>query len=144
MRRLACALLLLMASGLLPAPLPAGATAQAEGRAQTESEAQTESGARAQSGAQSGSAARPGSGGFRHREKSPDAPPLPKIEFYCTDSKGARRELGALLCIRTGCREVLARCEMALNNPIWRELQEGCPAAALSPIPQPPPTRHAP
>ncbi len=73
---------------------------------------------------------------FRHREKSPDAPPLPKIEFYCTDSQGARRELGELLCIRTGCRSILARCEMSLNNPIWRELQEGCPAAALiSPAP---------
>jgi hypothetical protein len=69
--------------------------------------------------------------GFKHREKSPDAPPLPVIEYYCTDATGARRELGEVICITASCQTILARCEMSLNNPMWREIQKGCPAASL-------------
>ncbi len=70
-------------------------------------------------------------GNFRHRERAPDAPPLPKIEYYCTDAEGARRELGEVICIRAGCRSWLARCEMSLNSPMWREIRDGCPGVSL-------------
>ena len=69
--------------------------------------------------------------GFKHRIKSPDAPPLPVIEFYCTDSVGARREMGEFLCITASCQTWMARCEMALNNPVWRKVQDGCPGVGI-------------
>ena len=69
--------------------------------------------------------------GFKHREKSPNAPPLPKIEFFCTDASGGRREIGEVMCIATGCQTYLAKCGMSLNNPAWRKIQDGCPGASL-------------
>jgi len=68
--------------------------------------------------------------GFKHREKLANAPPLPKIEFYCTDSKGDRRELGEVICITASCKTWLAKCDMSLNNVMWREIQQGCPTAS--------------
>ena len=72
-----------------------------------------------------------GAESFKHREKSPDAPPLPKIEYYCTDSTGARREMGEIICITASCQTWMARCDMSLNNPAWRKVQDGCPGASL-------------
>ena len=74
-----------------------------------------------------------GDGRFRHREKSPDAPPLPKIEYYCTDAEGKRRELGEIICITASCQSWLAQCGMSANNPAWRKLQDGCPGVSLRP-----------
>lgn len=68
---------------------------------------------------------------FEHRKKSPDAPPLRPIEYYCTDAEGKRHELGDVICITTSCYSQLARCGMSLNNPAWRKLQDGCPGASL-------------
>lgn len=72
--------------------------------------------------------------GFKHRVKSENAPPLPVIELYCTDTQGKRRELGEVVCIRaSSCQEMLAKCDMSLNNVMWRQIQEGCPTAATHP-----------
>lgn len=60
-----------------------------------------------------------------------DAPPLRKIECYCTDKTGGRVELGDLVCLNVGGRIFLARCEMSLNNPMWREVTDGCVSASL-------------
>ena len=48
------------------------------------------------------------------------------IECYCTDKTGARVELGQVICLQVDGRMFMARCEMSLNNPMWREVQEGC------------------
>ncbi len=69
--------------------------------------------------------------GFKHREKSPDAPPLPKIEYFCTDADGERREIGEVICITASCLTWLARCDMSLNNPMWRKIQDGCPGVSF-------------
>ncbi len=75
--------------------------------------------------------------GFKHREKAENAPPLPKIELYCTDSRGERRELGEVICITASCQTWTAKCDMSLNNVMWRKLQDGCPAVSLTPAPSP-------
>ena len=48
-------------------------------------------------------------------------------DCYCTDSKGQRVDMGRTACLIIGSRRVLARCDMSVNNPIWREESEGCP-----------------
>lgn len=48
------------------------------------------------------------------------------IDCYCTDSTGGRVELGETICLVVGGRAFLARCEMSLNVPMWRETGEGC------------------
>ncbi len=60
-------------------------------------------------------------------------PGLPGVEYFCTDSRGGRMELGETLCITAGCNTWMARCEMAVNNNLamWRKLQDGCPGASL-------------
>jgi hypothetical protein len=50
-------------------------------------------------------------------------------DCYCTDSQGSRVEIGRTACLRIGSQEVLAQCDMSLNNPIWRRVQEGCPTS---------------
>ena len=70
-------------------------------------------------------------GGFKHVDKSANAPPLPKIELYCTDAQGERRELGEVICITASCQTWMAKCDMSLNNVMWRKLQDGCPTADL-------------
>lgn len=63
----------------------------------------------------------------------------PRPEDYCTDRNGDRVDLGGLTCIAAGCvPPYLARCEMSLNNPIWRKVQEGCPAVSSEPVPATP------
>ncbi|MEM9523336.1 MAG: hypothetical protein AAF982_04985 [Pseudomonadota bacterium] len=47
-------------------------------------------------------------------------------ECYCTDGQGARVELGQTICLHVDGRAFSARCEMALNNPFWRETGESC------------------
>lgn len=47
-------------------------------------------------------------------------------DCYCTDSSGGRVELGQTVCMYVDGRNFTARCEMSLNNPMWREVEEGC------------------
>ncbi|HUF86984.1 MAG TPA: hypothetical protein VMM59_06350 [Thermohalobaculum sp.] len=61
-------------------------------------------------------------------------PPRPKQGYsypdcYCTDSTGGRVEMGQTACLTIGQRQVLARCDMSVNNPTWRyeSVEEGCP-----------------
>ena len=66
------------------------------------------------------------------RDRPDTLPPLKPIELYCTDRDGARIELGEVVCIRAGCDPpYLARCDMSLNNVMWRKVQDGCPAVSL-------------
>ncbi len=53
------------------------------------------------------------------------------IDCYCTDSKGGRVELGESICLYVDGRAFMAHCEMALNNPIWRDTGEGCASSSL-------------
>lgn len=53
------------------------------------------------------------------------------IDCYCTDRSGARVELGEVICLEVDGRAFLARCEMSLNNPMWRDLREGCVTSRL-------------
>lgn len=53
------------------------------------------------------------------------------IDCYCTDSKGARVDLGETICMRISGREFLAQCQMSLNVPMWREVQQGCNLSSL-------------
>ncbi len=60
------------------------------------------------------------------------SPPAAKEGFsypdcYCTDSKGQRVDMGKTACLIIGTRRILARCDMSVNNPIWRQESEGCP-----------------
>ena len=47
-------------------------------------------------------------------------------ECYCTDTSGARVELGETICLTVDGRTYQARCEMMLNNPMWREIGSSC------------------
>jgi len=55
-----------------------------------------------------------------------------KVDCYCTDSTGGRVELGEMICLNVDGRSFIARCEMSLNNPIWREVSTGCLSSSLS------------
>jgi hypothetical protein len=48
------------------------------------------------------------------------------IDCYCTDTGGARIELGETICLQVDGRMFMAQCQMSLNVPMWRETQEGC------------------
>ncbi len=58
----------------------------------------------------------------RHLFKQPDC--------YCTN-RGIRIELGDFSCLYVDGTAYLAQCQMALNNPIWRKIQDGCPTTRL-------------
>lgn len=53
------------------------------------------------------------------------------IECYCTDRQGDRVELGQMICLQVDGRMFTARCEMSLNNPMWREVTDGCLSSQL-------------
>jgi hypothetical protein len=59
-------------------------------------------------------------------EKLASKPKVKKPDCYCTDKVGARVELGTMVCMKVGGRDFIARCEMSLNNPMWREISQGC------------------
>jgi len=48
-------------------------------------------------------------------------------ETYCSN-RGHRVEMGGLSCLRVDGRVFLARCDMSLNSPVWRTVQDSCPA----------------
>ena len=52
-------------------------------------------------------------------------------ECFCTDRNGTRHELGANICMIVDGRMFTARCEMAQNNPFWREQMDGCLSSDL-------------
>ncbi|MEO0939777.1 MAG: hypothetical protein AAFY38_16610 [Pseudomonadota bacterium] len=53
------------------------------------------------------------------------------VDCYCTDRSGARVELGETICLQVDGRMFMAQCQMSLNNPMWREVQEGCLSSSL-------------
>lgn len=53
------------------------------------------------------------------------------IECYCTDKTGGRVELGETICLQVDGRMFMAQCQMSLNVPMWREVQEGCLSSQL-------------
>jgi hypothetical protein len=55
------------------------------------------------------------------------------IDCYCTDTSGARIELGQTICLQVDGRMFMAQCQMSLNVPMWREVSDGC---AISTGPQ--------
>ena len=48
------------------------------------------------------------------------------IDCYCTDTQGARVELGQTICLFVDGKAFMATCDMSLNVPIWRRTSEGC------------------
>jgi hypothetical protein len=56
------------------------------------------------------------------------------IDCYCTDTSGGRVELGETICMFVDGRAFMAQCQMSLNVPMWREVQDGCLSSRLSPL----------
>ncbi|MCG7518051.1 hypothetical protein [Ruegeria sp. Ofav3-42] len=52
-------------------------------------------------------------------------------DCYCTDKSGTRVELGEMICLQVDGRMFMAQCQMSLNVPMWREVQEGCLSSGL-------------
>ena len=59
------------------------------------------------------------------------APSGKTIDCYCTDSTRNRIELGETICLQVDGRMFMAQCQMSLNVPMWREVQEGCLSSRL-------------
>ena len=53
------------------------------------------------------------------------------VDCYCTDSSGSRVELGEMICLHVDGRSFMAQCQMSLNNPMWREVGQGCLSSSL-------------
>ncbi|MEL6585733.1 MAG: hypothetical protein AAFY65_08270 [Pseudomonadota bacterium] len=48
------------------------------------------------------------------------------VDCYCTDASGQRVELGQQTCLNINGRQFMARCDMSLNVPIWRDTGNDC------------------
>jgi hypothetical protein len=59
------------------------------------------------------------------------------VDCYCTDRTGSRVELGETICLQVDGRMFMAQCQMSLNVPMWREVQEGCLSSSLQGSHQP-------
>ncbi|NNE51380.1 MAG: hypothetical protein HKN30_03160 [Sulfitobacter sp.] len=57
------------------------------------------------------------------------------VECYCTDRNHNRIELGETICLQVDGRMFMAQCQMSLNVPMWREVQEGCLSSSLDGAP---------
>ena len=55
------------------------------------------------------------------------------IDCYCTDTQGARVELGETICLFVDGRAFMALCDMSLNVPIWRDTGQGCLSSEVQP-----------
>jgi len=55
------------------------------------------------------------------------------IECYCTDTQGARVEIGDQICMFVDGRAFMALCDMSLNVPIWRDTGAGCLSSRAEP-----------
>ena len=53
------------------------------------------------------------------------------VECYCTDRNHERIELGETICLQVDGRMFMAQCQMSLNVPMWREVEEGCLSSGL-------------
>ncbi len=53
------------------------------------------------------------------------------LDCYCTDTSGARQEMGQEICLFVDGRAFMARCEMSLNVPMWRETGSACLSSSL-------------
>ena len=53
------------------------------------------------------------------------------IDCYCTDRTGSRVELGETICLQVDGRMFMAQCQMSLNVPMWREVEQGCLSSSL-------------
>lgn len=53
------------------------------------------------------------------------------VDCYCTDRERTRIELGETICMQVDGRMFMAQCQMSLNVPMWREVQEGCLSSSL-------------
>ncbi|WP_147104633.1 hypothetical protein [Tateyamaria sp. syn59] len=53
------------------------------------------------------------------------------VECYCTDKTGSRIELGQTICMQVDGRMFMAQCQMSLNSPMWRQVEEGCLSSSL-------------
>lgn len=56
------------------------------------------------------------------------------IDCYCTDTQGARVELGETICLYVDGRAFMAQCQMSLNVPMWREVQDSCLSSRLQDV----------
>ncbi len=59
------------------------------------------------------------------------------IDCYCTDSTGGRVDLNQEICLFVDGRAFIARCEMSLNVPIWRDTGRSCISSAVPELLQP-------
>jgi hypothetical protein len=57
------------------------------------------------------------------------------VDCYCTDRNHNRVELGETICLQVDGRMFMAQCQMSLNVPMWREVQQGCLSSELK-LPQ--------
>ena len=53
------------------------------------------------------------------------------VDCYCTDRNRNRIELGETICMQVDGRMFMAQCQMSLNVPMWREVQNGCLSSSL-------------
>ncbi|MGJ8618590.1 MAG: hypothetical protein ACSHWS_17235 [Sulfitobacter sp.] len=53
------------------------------------------------------------------------------IDCYCTDRNHNRIELGETICLQVDGRMFMAQCQMSLNVPMWREVEQGCLSSSL-------------
>lgn len=65
----------------------------------------------------------------------PFRPPPAKEGFsypdcYCTN-RGQRVEVGDFSCLTVGGQRFLAQCDISLNSPIWRKIDDICPTARM-------------
>lgn len=59
------------------------------------------------------------------------------LDCFCTDQSGGRIELGEMICLRVDGQMFMAQCQMSLNVPMWRKIQDGCLSAGRSQIGDP-------
>lgn len=59
------------------------------------------------------------------------------VDCYCTDRGGSRIELGETICMQVDGRMFMAQCQMSLNVPMWREVEQGCLSSSLERSDQP-------
>lgn len=53
------------------------------------------------------------------------------VDCYCTDRSHNRIEIGETICLQVDGRMFMAQCQMSLNVPMWREVQQGCLSSSL-------------
>ncbi|MEO1329026.1 MAG: hypothetical protein AAFW46_05130 [Pseudomonadota bacterium] len=56
----------------------------------------------------------------------PEGVPRPSVDCSCRPPGGGKLPVGAEICIRKDGVETLMRCELALNNTIWKPVKRGC------------------